>query len=329
MPGTQSKWEILLRGSLKIMGCALVITVIAGIIGFFGPSGEMMESHADIKWISPFERSATESFETGLANLGHDEPRRYDLNGNTVFFSPAASRKSPHQLMAEYQEEFRRQGLNDQVYLDVAPQTRQQRTETALKGGIVPLIVTDDYVALGGVVTTNDARDTSDLLENFGEARRQSELFRAHRFIEISRPSTSRHTSITATWSDESFDYARMVPGSDADGQPFDATVPVCPGCTRLSRFEDQNRDDGRRVELSFIGPRTTERTRRYYAQTLPRQGWRRSDMNAPLQRVRPYFEADLRPGRTDVYRRGDETLTLSFFVDRKTGQTITVATYE
>ena len=321
----QSKRSKIWWTLLKLGGCGALIAAIATTIAILGTSSE---SHADIAWLSPFERSNQESFQSALENLGHEQPRRYNLNGNTVFFSTNTSRKSPRQLMVEYQEEFQRQGINDRVYVDVGPQARQERTETALTGGLIPLVVTDRYVALAGVVTANDADDPSTLLENYGDADKMSELFRAHRFIELTRAPDSRHTSIVASWSDEEFDYARMVPGSDAEGQIYDTVVPVCPGCTRLSRFADENRG-GRQVEMSFIGPRTIDETRHYYAHTLTNQGWQREDLSQPFAEIEKVFETDLPHGKSDLYRLGDKHLKLSFLTDDRTGHTITIATYE
>lgn len=326
MKADKSKRNQHLRNGAKIIGCAMTIAAMAMVFTIFGSSGTVTESHADVSWLSHFEQSKSEKFTKALDNMGHSDAERYDLNGNTVFFSNRATNKSPRQVMAEYQEEFQRQGLNDRVYLDVSSDERQARNKTALTGGLIPLAITDHHIALGGVITSNDADDDSELIDNYHDAEKDSDLFRAHRYIEISRSPESRHTSIIATWSDEEFDYERMVPGSRAEGQGFDTTIMPCPNCTRLTRFADDNRRNTQHVDLSFIGPRSVDETRQFYARTLTGEGWEREDIDAPLRELEQWIDLSRAAGQTDVYRRGGEELKLTFIVDRISGETLTMA---
>lgn len=326
MKRSRSKWAALGWAGVKLAVCGALIAAVAVAIAMFGADADITESHADVVWLTDTDRSNTERFVDGLDNLGHSPAERYDLNGNTVYFSTAVSRKRPRQLMAEYQEEFQRQGLNDRIYVDLSSANEIERTETALTGGVVPLAISSNHVALAGTVTKNGAEDRSELLANRADAEDATKLFRAHRYIEISRSDDSRHTSVVATWSDEDFDYQRMVPGSSAEGQSFDATVPACPNCTRLTRFSDANPGRAPRTELSFIGPRSIDETRAYYSRTLADRGWQREDLTSPIDEIRQSFQLELPDGRTDMYRRGDESLQLSFLVDDRTGHTITSA---
>lgn len=312
---------------LKLAGCGALIAAIGFAIAVVGTSGEVTESHADIAWLSSFDRSNTERFDTALDHLGHPAPSRYDLNGNAVYFSAHTSRKRPHQVMAEYQEEFRRQGLNDRVYVDLDEQDRPDRLRTALTGGIVPFAITPERIAMRGVVTANEASNADELAQLHRVADNRHEAFRAHRYIEISRPADRRHTSIVATWSDESFDFEKMLPHARTGGQSFDATIPPCPRCTRVGRFADDERRTGQgRVQLSFLGPDTVDATRQFYARTLGSDGWQRQPLDGDLRTVERTLGISMADGNTDRYRRDRQELMLTFSTDDRTGQTLTVA---
>lgn len=312
--------------SVKLALCGTVIFAIAFAFAVMGTDGDVSESHADITWLSPFERSNTESFNQALSRLGHDEPRRYDLNGNTVYFSTNTTHKMPLQVMVEYQEEFVRQGLNERIFVHLSDAERDERTTTALMGGLAPLAISDDYVVLAGVVTANGARDSAELLQNYADAEDRGDLFRAHRYIEISRGADSRHTSIVSSWSDEDFDYRRMIPGSDAQGQAFDSSVPACPGCTRLTRFADDDPRVTGQVDLAFIGPRSAEDTRAYYHRTLSQDGWQRQESTNTIAAIEDFFGVDAPEGQSDQFHRDGQQLTLIYLPDYRTGETLTLA---
>ena len=324
----QSPTSSLFRTGLKLGGCGALIVAIAFGFAVFTTDGTVSESHADIAWLSPFERSNTETFQDSLQRLGHHDPSRYDLNGNTLFFSTQSSRKPPREVMVEYQEEFRRQGLNDRIYTSIRPEEADARHFTGLTGGLVPLAISDTQVILGGVVTRNRASNTSELLDNAAGIEDPEDLFRAHRYIEITRGSDSRHTSIVASWSDEAFNYHRMVPGSPAAGQSFDPEVPPCPGCTRLTRFADDNPSTGERADLAFIGPRSVPDTRAFYEDALSRRGWAPGEFSAALDDVEEHFHIPLPTAEALVLYRDDREITLAFLPDFETGETITFATY-
>ncbi len=308
----------------KLAGCAVVIAALAIGFSIFATS----ESQADIAWLSPFERSSSERFDAALENLGHDEVERYDLDGNTVYFSTNSTYDSPRRAMVDYQEEFRRQGLNDRVYLDIVSDEFQARTETSLTGGLAPLAISDQHVTLGGVITANEAEDGDGLLENLADAHSAHDLFRGHRYIEITRERDQSRTTIVATWSDDDFDYQRMDPMADVGDQGYDSIVPPCPGCVRLSRFADDNPDRADRRTLSYSGPRSVDDTRRYYVQALAQQGWERESMDSALDRITPVVGLSLPEAVSDRYRRGDEQLLLTFTPDERTGDSLTLASY-
>ncbi len=324
MSSSQTSHNSRLWTASKLAACAAIVATIAVVFSTFGSS----ESQADIAWLSSVERSQSERFDAALENLGHDEVERYDLDGNTVYFSAHSSYKRPRQLMVEYQEEFRRQGLNDRVFTGIVDSELEDRIETSLTGGLAPLAVSDHHVTLGGVVTANEAGDADDLRENLDAAEEIHDLFRAHRYIEITRSPDQQRTTVVATWSDDAFDYRRMDPLAGEGDQGYDTIVPSCPGCVRLSRFADDNPGHIDRRVLSFLGPRSIEDTRRFYAETLAARGWERESMDAALDVIAPLVDLSLPDATTDRYRRGDEELMLTFTTDDRTGESLTFAAY-
>ncbi|RAL22875.1 hypothetical protein DL240_08255 [Lujinxingia litoralis] len=310
-----------LWNALKIGGGALTVLGIAAVAGVFTPTGEVASSHADVAWFSPFERTNTERFSTALEKLGHPAPRRYDLNGNTVFFSTTTSLKTPEELLRDYQEEFVRQGVNDDVFTSSSPQHHEARLLNALKGGLSPIAISKNHIALAGVLTRNRADAPEALRDEFLKSENPHELFRAHRYIEISRDPSRRHTEITASWSDEAFDYRRMVPGNRID-QSFDAEVPSCPGCTRLSRFADDN-PGAHQVDMTFISPASTSELIAFYDRALPSRGWQLADSGDAIARASELFELPS-SAQTRRYRRADDLeLTLVFEHDLRSGQNL------
>lgn len=321
----QSSWSRLVFNLLKITSCGAAIAAIAFGIAVFGSPSGVSESHADLVWFSSFERSNSDRFESALQRLGHDEPKSYTLNGNRVYFSATTSLKTPEELLYDYQEEFRRQGLNDRVYGAIRPHEESDRTLTGLTGGLVPMAISSERVLLGGMVTTNHARDAEALLQNAADAAEVSELFRGHRYVEIIRTPDRRHSSIVATWSDEDFDYGAMKPGNESARSDFDPEVPSCPGCTRLTRFAEDGHGSGR-VDMAFAGPQGPYETLDFYRHAMAQRGWALSEIGSHMDHLEDLFDMELEEGVALTLVRDGQELVLVSTPDPATGHTLTVA---
>ena len=321
----QSSWPRLLVNLGKLTACGAAVAAIAFGIAVWGSPAGVSESHADLMWFGSFERSNTDRFESSLQRLGHEEPQSYRLNGNQVYFSSATSLKTPQELLLDYQEEFRRQGLNDRVYGAIRPHEESERTLTGLTGGLVPLAISAERVLLGGMVTTNNARDAEGLLENFAGAAEASALFRGHRYIEIIRTPDRRHSSIVATWSDESFDYGAMKPGAEGARADFDPEVPACPGCTRVTRFAEEGHGVGR-VDMAFVGPQGPYETLEFYRYAMAQRGWVNSEVGSHMETLEDLFDMELEEGVALTLVRDGQELVLFSTRDPASGHTLTVA---
>lgn len=121
----------------------------------------VQESQADIFTMSFAAPNRTQKFMESLERLGHEPPRAYDANGNSMFFSTAVTHKMPEQVLREYQQEFVNQGLNSAVYNqspfallnseDEAIRDRAMKMlDAAMKGEMVPQLVSQNHVTIGG-----------------------------------------------------------------------------------------------------------------------------------------------------------------------------------
>jgi hypothetical protein len=123
------------------------------------------EGRADIVTSSLAERTSTQKFASALENLGHEAPRVYDYNGNTVYFSTReVMGKRPEEILQEYQHEFVVQGINSKQYLVPAlakelndPDSQEKPSEdlmemyeAAANGEILPQLVTSTHMSMGG-----------------------------------------------------------------------------------------------------------------------------------------------------------------------------------
>lgn len=121
------------------------------------PTIGVQETNADIFTTTFAEPTNTQKFTEALDRLGHEKPRTYDYNGNTVFFSTNFVRKAPPEVLREYQLEFVNQGVNPEVFsLDNLTSERRARMEDAsLEGGIIPWEVSNGHFTMGGTILDN------------------------------------------------------------------------------------------------------------------------------------------------------------------------------
>lgn len=119
----------------------------------------IQESHADIFSMSFAARTSTQKFQASLDKLGHEKPRVYDMNGNTVMFSTNQMRGNIDQVLQRYMRMFADEELNPHVFQrDTEPDSEDGKAmiDASVHGGVIPWIVRDDYLAMGGAVLDVD-----------------------------------------------------------------------------------------------------------------------------------------------------------------------------
>lgn len=180
---------ILTLGTVAALGWAFVA---------LNPPGEdgettigVQESQADIFSMSFAERTSTQKFQTALDRLGHESPRVYDYNGNTVMFSTNQKRGTLKQVAREYMRTFAEEGVNPQVFSPERPEFDSDEfnamVDASVHGGVIPWVINDKYMAMGGAVMDVEVEDNAELqkrldretnqlnelLDNFERAYRQ------------------------------------------------------------------------------------------------------------------------------------------------------------
>jgi hypothetical protein len=168
---------------------------------------------------------------------------------------------------------------------------------------------------MGGGVTENRAGDDRELAQlgaDLANGQLQKQ-FRAYRNVEIFLEPGDRWTTVAASWSDESFDYRKMKPGSAVEGQRVDARIPACTGCTRLQRFEDLDPKEAH-VDHIFIGPQSVQKTLGFYDRAMIARGWQHDPTSAVIARARG-LGLGLPDAHVRHYVRESQTLTLTSYV--------------
>lgn len=119
------------------------------------PTIGVQESSADIFSMSFAAPTSTQRLQSALDRLGHEKPRVYDLNGNTVMFSTSVMRGTPRQVVDRYMRVFFDEGVNPVIIQNPDQMTSEDReaiVDARVKGGVVPTKVSKDYFVMGGSV---------------------------------------------------------------------------------------------------------------------------------------------------------------------------------
>lgn len=318
------------KSALKTLGklalAGATICAIGWAVAVFEPDFSVQESQADILDMSFIRLSNSAKFARGLDNLGHDEPQSFSINGNVVHFSVNYSRKHPRELMKDYQEEFVRQGLNDKVWTDeTARGTGNQMLLDGMTGGLVPTARRPgmDYVAMGGVIPANDATDEEGLLELGGsDDPDHRKVFKGHHFVEMFWDREKLRSTVTASWSDENFDYLKMIGAKPAEGDAdVDVEVPACPSCSRISRIRDldPNRSYSSNV---YAGTKSQVELMSFYRKAMIGRGWVETGSSTTFNAMRPYIEFQGDEASFLQFAKGNRFLTVVGY-PRKDGKTV------
>ncbi len=276
---------------IKLGVAGAVIAAIAfSFVTFDNPRGEVAEAEADIWDIFSQETSKHEAFMKTLEEEGMAPPRRYDHNGNQVFFSYDTTRESPRQVMHRYQDAFVRNDVNLMAHHTVREPIAPDQVDDAdtmlqgsaglnevFMGGLIPIELTRNRMAMVGIETKEGARDMEDLLLETELGRVSPEEFVGGiRYVDAFREQGSLETTVTAVWSDEHLDLSKFRSDSRAEGtvHPIEMEIPSCMRCTRVSRFSGTEHEEGFHSILYRSEQQSIHELVDFYDLHMERYGW-------------------------------------------------------
>jgi len=280
------KWLQKLWMLVKLGATGAVIAGIAFAFGVFNTDLEVSSSDADIISFGRKEVTPTEKFIASMEDLGHSKPQAYNLNGNVVFFSTRLhGEESPLDVMKDYQKKFVEKGLAPRAFSLDDPDADEAML-SSMNGGIVPMYASEKHVFMGGMIPAVPTKTVEELEGLHAEFQRRGpwKMFKGFHNVDITKTETG--TIATSSWSDENFNYAKMVPGNREMGQNVDPDVPACPGCVRLSSFEDLDKNQTFRNNV-YSGGHSVDNLARHYDQTLTARGWQATDATRIMDKIK------------------------------------------
>jgi hypothetical protein len=332
----------------KLSAAGLTIFAAAALMLVTSPSGEVTRAEADIAMLNFAPRTPDQEFSEALKKLGHEPPRVYDYNGNTVYFSTNISRKRPDELLRDYQEEFVRQGVNEHIFSekeqfngdsilidDFSPKgvddPKTRLMESVLTGQMVPAEVSEDRMVMLGAMMEGRATDRAKfrtLMEQKAKSGKKdlfANIFKSFRFIQADWDEEQKVSFVTATWGDETFDIRKTLPVSEGgilEGTNPDPEIPSCPGCERLTRFAGTS-DEAPFISHVFASTQHPNSVLSFYQRALAQRGWTETEGSSLLQKALPNIEFK---GKNNISRQftrnKTEFLTLTVRQDSQDNKT-------
>lgn len=333
----------MLKTSLKLLVAGSTIAAIGWGILTMHPDQGVQQADADILSLGFAPKGNTQKFQDSLDELGMDKPRQYDWNGNKMFFSTMVTDEEPLQVLDRMQRKFYEKGLNDKVYSGVqkAPLTKDLRpgnkadqaaalahvSESFEKngnfftGGIIPQVVTEDYVSMSGMDSKSNAKDPIAFIKEV-HARKSSRLsdsVGAVRVVEAFREANK--TRVTATWTDDEVDFAKFRNASNKPDVGGDAKIPACMGCERVMRFKGET-DEGYTATLFQAKSMPKNDVVSFYTRAMTNRGWRMAPAALAMEAAEKQGLRAENSVEFLAFARGKEFVTILVYVDEE-GRTI------
>ncbi|TXD37041.1 hypothetical protein FRC98_09890 [Lujinxingia vulgaris] len=329
----KSSWWVDL---LKVGGAGATIALIALLVVVLdGPRAEVQPAQADIWDVFLSQSNKHENFMRALQKEGMSAPREYDYNGNRVYFSHATTSESPREVLERFQRAFVREGVNKIEHHTVREPVAVEDThdgETFMQamagadelfsGGLIPVENTRNYMAMVGAETKKGAADWKEaIVEMQGGAKTPEDTVRALRYVDAFREEGSLNTTITAVWSDQALDLSKFRNHAPGSVHPFEYKVPVCTGCTRVSRISGTEEEAGIHAIL-YRSPNSINATLGFYEREMARYGWELEPVMRGLAAMQRERSAPYEVSQVRSYSREGYTLTLIVYRDSYDGQT-------
>jgi hypothetical protein len=315
-------------GKLALAG-ATICAVAVGLV-ITGPDGHVQESKADIADVFLTPVTNTQRFATALDRLGHEPPRVYNYNGNNIYFSVRVSSKRPDELAREYQEEFVRQGVNEQVYSaskhafsgeKVVGEDPDQivGAEALLSGQIIPQHVSRDGFIMHGALIKGAPKTREQFAKNMLARTKEDtkdfpHTFQSFRGIEAEWEEQEKRTVVTATWGDEDFELLKTFAAKDGgitEDVATDPEIPVCPGCERLTRFAGASTDED---QIAHVFSTTTHPNTvlSFYERALGARGWTETEASSLTRKMEGIADLQGDPKHNRQFTKDGKFLTLN-----------------
>jgi hypothetical protein len=331
----------LVKNAVKLALAGSTIALTAFLFLAVNPSGQVQDTQADIAFLGFSPTSNDQRFQAALNKLDHPTPRVYDYNGNTVFFSVVESKKTPVELLLEYQHEFVRQGVNEEVWgvedtltrvSEPSPDDAPEQIDKALRsiaireamltGQIVPIHTSPESVVMTGALLKDIDDDRETFQKHMEERKIMSakdpfnKLFNAYRTVQIDWDNDTHTSTVTASWSHKGFDIRKTHPpeiGGTDEGRGVNTDVPACPGCSMEVRI------DGTGVEaplkkVTYVTKQSPVYIQSFYTNALAKRGWQQTNASKMTEKMGDRVPHNTSP--TMLFARGPEFLSLSINYD-------------
>lgn len=321
---------------LKVGAAGATIVLIALLVVVLdGPRASVQPAEADIWDVFFSQSNKHENFMRALQKEGMAAPREYDYNGNRVYFSHATTSESPREVLHRFQAAFVRENVNTYAHDTIrvpVPVEETQDHDTFLQsmagadelfsGGLIPVQDTRNYMAMVGAETRQGAAGWEDaMVETQGGAKTPEETVRALRYVDAWREEGSLQTTITAVWSDQALDLSKFRTYAPGSVIPFEFEVPMCTGCSRISRISGTDEEAGIHAIL-YRSPNSINATLGFYEREMARYGWEMEPAMRGLATLEQNHVAPYEASQVRSYLRQGQSLTLVVYRDSHDGQT-------
>lgn len=309
---------------------AAILTVLASDEERLAPQ-EAQADIADFNFGASFENTTTDVIVgSGLT------PRAYEVNGNIVHFAVGETSMRPRRVLEHYQRSFVNAGINSKQWLenpqqktmgDVQKYARHKEEigeyfGAMMDGEVVPYIVSEDYVAMGGPVIKGESIE--ELFDEWGleGVSDPNNVMKGWRFIDADRLPSGR-TRVTSAWSDKEFDVKAFNNPNKAKLGVNDR-VPACPGCTLLTRTKSLQKEEPVALE-QYRAKQSPQALAQFYVRAMTGRGWELSDTTQVMDYMatkvpqHPYRDG----GRFLTFSKGQEHVTYTF-IPSDTGTIVT-----
>lgn len=306
----------ILINTLKLAISGAIIASIAALFLIFSEDGTIQQAEADLTDILPGGPDDHFRFERIIKRAGL-EASPFDHNGNIIKFAVGESELSPKELMAYFQKEFKREGINSQVYTDslvhlsdseeaakakALGQRNIEQNQAMLQGEVVPIFVHDDMVSMGSFIPKIKVDGFEEIADMWLRSADGSISLDANhggfRAIEARRDAKTGRSTVTATWSERDFD-VNKAHGTARVGTSPDTEVPVCPGCKRLNRIKGMS-DDNPYTLNQVLSRGSIDNNHHFYSTALTQRGWVESDTHKALSEMSRHI-----PELANLWRHG------------------------